>query len=91
MKMPNYSSRYMAIHAAADLAKYSQTTSQESPFQVGDSQFKVIRELAKIFDADNKIPNRDSLPTQPEPLMKKSTKLPRMDYSSGSTLGGGPV
>ena len=49
MKMPNYSSRYVATHAAADLAKALQTPIQESPFQVGESQLKAIKELAKIL------------------------------------------
>ena len=61
MKMPNYSTRDMAIHAAIDLAKALQTPRPESPFQVGDAQLKVIRELPHIFDADTKIPNRDAL------------------------------
>ena len=61
MKIPNYSSRYMAIHAAADMAKALQKIRPESHFQVGDSQLEAIRELANIFDADTKIPNRDAL------------------------------
>ena len=65
MKMPNYSTRYMAIHAAADTAKTLQTPRPESPFQVGDAQLKSIRELSHIFDAETKIPNRDVLPTHP--------------------------
>ena len=65
MKMPNYSTRYMAIHATADLAKSLQTPRPESPFQVGDAQLKAIRELSQIFDADTKIPNRDALPPPP--------------------------
>ena len=43
MKMPNYSTRDMAIHADADLEKYLQTSTPESTFQVGDSQLKAIR------------------------------------------------
>ena len=43
--MPNYSPRDTAIHAAADLTKALQTPSPESPFQVGDSQLKAIREF----------------------------------------------
>ena len=35
MKIPNYSTRDMAIHDAADLAKALQTPRPESPFQVG--------------------------------------------------------
>ena len=62
MKMPNYSTRDMVIHAAADLEKALQTPSPESPFQVGDAQLKAIRELSQIFDAETKIPNRDALP-----------------------------
>ena len=42
MKMPNYSTRDMAIHAAADLAKALQTPRPELPFQVGDAQLKAI-------------------------------------------------
>ena len=51
MKMPNHSSRDMAIYAAADMAKALQTLIPESFFKVGDSQLKVIMELANIFDA----------------------------------------
>ena len=65
MKMPNYSTRDMAIHAAADLAKALQTPRPESPFQVWDAQLKAIRELSHIFDAETKIPNRDALPPPP--------------------------
>ena len=65
MKIPNYSSRYMTSHAAVDLAKALQKPRPESPFQLGDSQLKSIRELAKIFDAKTRIPNRDELPTPP--------------------------
>ena len=65
MKMPNYSKRDMAIHAAEDLAKALQTPRTESHFLVGESQLKVIRELANIFDAETKILNRDALPTPP--------------------------
>ena len=80
--MPNYSTRDMAIHAAVDLAKALQTTRPESPFQVGDAQLKVIRELAQMFDADTKIPNRDALPTPPDSLMKNRDKLPRVEYQT---------
>ena len=62
MKMPNYSTRDMAINAAADIAKALQKPRPESTFQVGDSQLKAIRELSQIFDAETKIPNRDALP-----------------------------
>ena len=55
----------MAIHADADLAKALQTPRPESPFQVGDAQLKAIRELADIFDAETKIPNRDAFSTPP--------------------------
>ena len=65
MKMPNYSKRDMAIHAAADLAKAFQTPRPESPFQVEDAQLKAIRELSQIFDAETKIPNKDALPPPP--------------------------
>ena len=63
--MPNYSSIDTANHDASDLAKALQKTRQESPFQVGDAQLKAIMELAKIFDAETKNPNRDALPTPP--------------------------
>ena len=43
MKMPNYSTRDMAIHAATYLEKSLQTPRPESPFQVGDAQLKAIR------------------------------------------------
>ena len=51
MKIPNYSTRDMAIHAAADISKALQTPRPESPFQVGDAQLKAIRGLYQIFDA----------------------------------------
>ena len=79
MKIPNYSSRDMAIHASADLAKALQTPRPESHFQVENAQLKAIRELSKIFDAENKIPNMDVLPTPPYLLMKMRTKIPRME------------
>ena len=70
----------MAIHAAADLAKALQTPRPESPFQVVGAQLKAIRELANIIDADTKIPNRGAMPTPPPKyLMKKRTKLPRLE------------
>ena len=65
MKMPNYSTRDMAIHADADLAKSLQTPRSESPFQVGDAQLKTIKGLSQIFDTETKIPNRDALLTPP--------------------------
>ena len=77
--MPNYISRYMAIHAAADLSKALQTPSTESPFQVGGAQIKSIRELYNIFDAETKIPNRDALPIPLDSLMNNSIKLPRVE------------
>ena len=80
--MPNYSTRDMAIHAAADLAKSLQTPRPESPFQVGDAQFKAIRELHQIFHAEPKTPNRDAFPTPPDSLMEKTTKLPRVEYQT---------
>ena len=67
MKISNYSSRDMAIHDAADIAKSLQTPSPESAFQVRDSQLKAIRELSNIFYAETKIPKRDALPTPPIP------------------------
>ena len=63
MKITSYSSIDMAIHADVDLEKALQTPRPESPFRVGDSQLKVIRELAKIFDAGAIIPNRYALTT----------------------------
>ena len=71
MKIPNYSSRDIVIHADADLEKALQTPRPESSFQVGDSQLKSIRELSKIFDTETKIPNRDTLPTPPSPNNEK--------------------
>ena len=43
MKITNYSSRDMAIHAASYLEKTLQTHRPESPFQVGETQLKEIR------------------------------------------------
>ena len=77
--MPNYSTRDMAIHAAADIAKALQKPRPESPFQVGDTQLKAIRGLPQIFDAETKIPNREAFITPPDSLMKKRTKLPRVE------------
>ena len=77
--MLNYSSIDMAIHAAADLAKSFQKPRPESPFRAGDPQLKAIRELVKLFDAETKIADRDTLPTLPALLMKKSSKLPRVE------------
>ena len=68
----------MDIHDDSDLAKSLQTPRPESPFQVGGAQLKAIRELCHIFDAETKIPNRDVLPTPPDWLIKKRTKLPRV-------------
>ena len=69
----------MAIHAAAHLAKALQTPRPESHFQVGDAQLKAIRELSQIFDAETKIPNRYAFHPPPDSLMKKRTKLPRVE------------
>ena len=63
MKIPNYSTSDMAIHAVADLSKALQTPRPYSPFQMGDAQLKSIRELSHIFDAETKISNRDAFPT----------------------------
>ena len=79
MKIPNYSTIDMVIHAAVYLVKALHTPRPESPFQVGDAQLKAIRGLSQIFDAETKIPNRDALPTPPDSLMKKRTKLPRVE------------
>ena len=70
MKMPNFSYRDTAIHAATDLENALQTPRPESPFQMGESQLKAIRELAKTFDAEIQLPNRDTLPTPPIPSNK---------------------
>ena len=80
MKITNYSTRDMAIHAAVDIAKSLQTPMPESTFQVRDAQIKEIRELSQIFDAETKIPNMDALSTPPDLLMKKRTKLSRVEY-----------
>ena len=69
----------MTIHAAAYIAKALQTPRPESPFQVGYSQIKSIRYLDKIYDAETKIPNRDSLPNPQPPLMNNSTKIPMVE------------
>ena len=69
----------MAIYAAVDLTNSSQTPRPESPFQVGDSQLKAIRELAKIFDAETKIPNRDSLPIHLSQKTNNISKLPKVE------------
>ena len=56
---------------------------QNHLFKWGDAQLKAIRELAQIFDAEAKIPNRDTLSTPPNFLTKKRTKLPRVeDYTT---------
>ena len=65
MKIPNYSTIDMAIHAAVYLAKALQPPRSESPFQVGGAQHKAIRGLSQIFDAETKIQNRDALPPPP--------------------------
>ena len=57
----------MAIYDVADLEKVLKTPRPESPFQVEDAQLKATIESAKIIDAENKIPNRDGLPTPPRP------------------------
>ena len=66
MKMPNYSTRDMAIHSTAYLAEAFLKPGPESPFQMGDAQFKAIGEISQIFDAETKIPNRDSPPPPPQ-------------------------
>ena len=65
MKIPNYSTRDMSIHANAYLVKALQTPRPESHFQVGDTQLKAIRELSHIFDSKTKIPNRYAFPPPP--------------------------
>ena len=79
IKIPNYSSRDMAIHNDADLSKALQTLSIEPLFQVGYCQLKAIRELKNIFDAENKTPNRYTLPTPLASLTKKRSKIPSME------------
>ena len=59
MKIPNYSTRDMAIHAAADLSKALQTPRPESPFHVGCAQLKAIRELSQIFDVNRYLGDSD--------------------------------
>ena len=49
MKISNYSTKDMAIHADSDQAKALQTPSPESPFQVGDSQLEKLI-LAWVFE-----------------------------------------
>ena len=71
MKIPNYSTRDMAIHAAEYLAKALQTPRPESHFRVRDVQLKAIRELIHIFDAETKIWNRDAFPTPPPRLFNE--------------------
>ena len=83
--MLNYSTRYMAIHSAAFLAKSLQTPRPESHFQVGGAQFKAIRGLSQIFGAETKIPNRDAFPAPPPGLlMNKRTKLPRVEEQTAT-------
>ena len=43
------------------------------------AQIKSIRELAHIFDAETKTPNRDALNTPLDSLMNKRIKLPRVE------------
>ena len=57
---------------------------------MGDYQLKAIRELANIFDVETKTPNRDALPTPPDLLMKKSTKLPRVEDHTAPPPGVNP-
>ena len=46
---------------------------------MGEYQLKAIRELANIFDAETKIPNRDALLTPTDLLTKNRDKLPRVE------------
>ena len=57
LKMTNYSSRDMDMHAAEDLEKALQTPRTESLLQLGEYQLKAIREFTNIFDAETKIPH----------------------------------
>ena len=55
---------------------------QNQLFKWGDAQNKATRELSKIFDAGTKILNRDALPTHPDSLMNKRTKIPKVEYQT---------
>ena len=57
---------------------------------MGEAQLKAIRELANIFDADTKIPNRDALPTLLDLLMNNSTKLLRVEDQTNPPPKVGP-
>ena len=46
---------------------------------MGEYQLRAIRELSKCFYAETKIPNRDALQTPQYSLMKKRTKLLRVE------------
>ena len=50
-----------------------------------DAQLKAIRQLSQIFDAETKIPDRDALPTPPDLLMKKRTKITRVEDQTSPT------
>ena len=60
----------MAINSAADLEKALQIPRPESNFQVGESELKEMRRLAKYFDPEIQFPNRDALPALPIPSNK---------------------
>ena len=46
---------------------------------MGDAHVKAIKELAHIFDAETKIPNKYALPAPPELITRKSAKIPRLE------------
>ena len=85
MKIPNHSSRDIAIRAAKNMRKSLQTHRTESPFQVGIPQLKAIRVLANILYAKTQIPNRYALSTPPVSLMKKISKLTRVEDKTAPT------
>ena len=39
----------------------------------------------QIFDAETKISNKDALPTPPDSLINKRTKLPRVEYQKDAS------
>ena len=79
MKIINYSTIDMAIHAATNLAKALQTPRQESPFQVWDAQLKVIRRLTHMLMQRLKSQTGMHYPPPPDLLTKKRTKIPRVE------------
>ena len=78
MKTPNFSSREMVIHADAYHVKYLKTPFPWSPFQVGYSQLKEISELYKHLMQKSNSQIGMNYPPTPFPIMKQSSKLPRV-------------